>query len=46
MRSKEELIRPKMRELLNSTFEDTLDEDEFEGLCAVVWPEAEEHDEI
>ena len=33
-----------MRELLNSTFEDTLDEDEFEGLCAVVWPEVFEED--
>ena len=46
VRSKEELIRPKMRELLNSTFEDTLDEDEFEGLCAVVWPEADDDDEM
>ena len=41
-RSKQELIRAKLRAFLDGQMGDHLDDDDFDGLCETVWPSTEE----
>ena len=41
-RSKQELVKLKLRAFLDCQMGDRLDDDDFDGLCETVWPSTEE----